>query len=119
MSVNVSDWKLSRDSVAIAQVLTFLPSLDQTKVVSKALDGTVYIQTIGDPIKHAAVTILATREEMAPVNQAEADGAVLSAVYRETRYAGYIEAAPEWQPVIPGEWYTADIKFLIQEETAV
>lgn len=117
--MNIAEWKLSRDSVAMAQILTFLPGVEQVKVVSKAIDGTVHIQTIGTGVKHASVSILANREELALVNAAEADGAVVAAVYRGVRYLGYIESAPEWETKEAGAWYTADIKLLIEEEVSV
>jgi hypothetical protein len=112
---DINTWKLSRDSVAIAQILSFVTAIEQAKVTSKALDGTVYIQTIGTGTKYADVTILSTLEEKDAVNQAEADGAVVTVVYRDKRYAGYIEAAPEWDAQIPGEWYKGTLKILIEE----
>lgn len=119
MSDNISTWKLSRNSVTLAQILTFLPSIDQVKVTSKALDGTIYIQTIGTGTKQATVTIFATRAEMPAVNDAEADGALVSVVYRDKQYLGYIEAAPDWSALTPGEAYTASFNLLIDEEVSV
>ena len=119
MSVDITTWKLSLNSVTLAQVLTFLPGIDQTKVVSKALDGSIYIQTIGTGCKYSNVTIFATRSEMTAVNEAEADGALVSVVYRDVQYLGYIEAAPEWSEKEAGEYYTAIFKLLIEEEVSV
>lgn len=115
----IQDWKLTRNAVPIAQILTFVLGIDQTKVVSKSLDGAIYIQTIGQGVRYANVSIFSSRQEMAAVNSAEADGAVVSCVYRDRRYLGYIEAAPEWETVLPGEWYQASIKLLIEEEVPV
>lgn len=119
MSNNINSWKLSRDSVTLAQILNFLPSIDQVKVTSKALDGSIYIQTIGTGTKQASVTIFATRTEMPAVNAAEADGALVSVVYRDKRYLGYIEAAPDWSAVIYGEGYTGSFNLLIDEEVSM
>lgn len=118
--MNITDWKLSRGSVTLAQILTFLgPKIEQTKVTNKALDGSVYIQTIGTGAKYADVTIFATRDEMPAVNEAEADGALVSIVYRDVQYLGYIEEAPDWTKKIAGENYTATFKLLIDEEVSV
>lgn len=118
--MSITDWKLSRDSVTLAQILTFLgPKIEQTKVTTKALDGSVYIQTIGTGTKYADVTIFATRDEMPAVNEAEADGALVSIVYRDVQYLGYIEEAPDWTEKIAGENYTATFKLLIDEEVSV
>ena len=118
--MSITDWKLSRDSVTLAQILTFLgPKIEQTKVTTKALDGSVYIQTIGTGNKYADVTIFASRAEMPAVNEAEADGALVSVVYRDVQYLGYIEEAPDWTEKIAGENYTATFKLLIDEEVSV
>lgn len=117
--MNIETWKLSRNSVVLAQVLSFLPGKSQTKVVTKALDGSIYIQTIGSATRNAAVTIFATRDEMPAVNDAEADGAVVSIVYRDTQYLGYIESAPDWSDKEPGEYYTGTFTLLIEEEVSL
>lgn len=117
--MNVQDWKLSRDSVALAQVLTFKTGVDQTKIVSKALDGSIYIQTIGDGIRYATVSIIATREEKDLVEAAEADGALVSCVYRDVQYLGYIEDQLDWDDIQPGYWYGATIRLLIDEEVSM
>lgn len=113
---NIKNWKLSSGSTVLAQVLSFVPGIEQSKIVSKALDGTVHIQTIGAGTKYANISIFSSREEMDLVNKAEADGAFVSAVYREKKYSGYIQSAPSWEAVSRGEWYTATIKLLIITE---
>ncbi len=115
----VKTWKLSRDTAILAQILNFLPGLEQTKVMAKALDGSVYIQTIGLPIKYANISILASRDEIAAVSQAEADGALVSCVYRGVRYLGYIEGAIEWEAIQTGYWYHTNFRLLIEEEVSV
>lgn len=111
---SVHTWKLSVDGSPIAQVLNFDSNIEQAKVVTKALDGTIYIQTIGKGVPYANIKILCSLEEKTLVNYAEADGAVLTVVYRDKKYTGYIESAPFWNAESPGEWYTATIKFLIE-----
>ena len=56
---------------------------------------------------------------MPDVNEAEADGALVSVVYRDVQYLGYIEEAPDWTEKIAGESYTATFKLLIDEEVSV
>lgn len=113
-----TDWKLSLEDVVLAQILKYLPGIEQNKVVTKALDGSFYIQTIGTGNPYADITIFASRLQMEAINQAEADGVYLTAVYRDHRVMGYIEAAPTWTDEEPGEWYTATIKLLIAEEVS-
>lgn len=117
--MTIQDWKLSRDSVPLAQILTFKTGTDRTKVVSKALDGSIYIQTLGDGIRYADLSIIATREETTLVEAAEADGALVSCVYRDVQYLGYIEEAPDWDAIQPGFWYGASLRLLIDEEVSM
>jgi len=56
---------------------------------------------------------------MPAVNEAEADGALVSVVYRDKQYLGYIEEAPDWSALTPGESYTASFNLLIDEEVSV
>ena len=64
MSADINTWKLKRSTTTLAQILTCLPGIDQTKIVSKALDGTIYIQTIGSGSKFADISIFVTKDEM-------------------------------------------------------
>lgn len=116
MSIDIATWKLIRDSVPLAQILTFVKGLDQTKTKTKALDGTLYIQTIGAPQNQADVSIFVSLAEKDTVNQAEADGAFVTVVYRDVQYFGYVDEAPSWDPTVPGEWYTGTFKLLIERE---
>lgn len=114
--INVHDWKVKYDSKEVAQVLRFTPNVAGTKIMAKALDGTVYIQTIGSVLKHAAVEILCTFDEMEIINLGEASGGVFTVSYRGKIRIGYIEEQPEWEAVVPGEWYKSTVTFLIEEE---
>lgn len=116
--MNINDWKLSLEGAILAQILTYVPGIEQNKVITKALDGSFYIQTIGTGNPYADISIFASRLQMEAINQAEADGVYLTAVYREKTVMGYIEAAPTWEAEEPGEWYTASIKLLIAEEVS-
>lgn len=113
--MNIHDWKVKYGDEIVAQVMAFVPNVAGNKVLTKALDGTVYIQTIGSGIKNAKIDILCTSEEIELVNEAEATGAVISAEYRGKIYIGYIEEQPEWETVQPGEWYKTTITLLIEE----
>ena len=117
MSANVHEWKVVLENTVLGQVLSFTTSLEQVKVTSKALDGTVYIQTVGAPTRKAKVSVFSSREEKDLLDAAEAAGALLTVTYRDKTYFGYIESAPQWQAVYPGKWYNAEITLLIEEES--
>lgn len=118
MSVNVHEWKLVFDNTVLGQVLSFVKGLEQVKVTSKALDGTVYIQTVGTPTHTAKISVFSSREEKDLLDAVEAAGALLQVTYRDTVYFGYIESKIQWQTVYPGKWYNAEIMLLIEEENA-
>lgn len=113
--MNVLLWKLKRSGRDIAQVKAFVPAIEQNKVIQRTLSGEVYVQTIGRGVRSASVTIFVTREELSLVNEAEADGALVSLVYRDTIYHGIIEAAVEWSAVVPGVWYDGQFRLLIEQ----
>lgn len=117
MSENINTWKLRRNGEALCQILTFTPALEPRKIVSKALNGTLYVQTVGNPVKKAAVELFALREELDAVNLAEAEGALLQLTYRNTEWHGYIEAAPDWKIGVAGMAYTATVTFLKEVDT--
>lgn len=112
--MNVNEWKVRINDIPVAQILRFEKSIEQNKTVNKTLDGSIYIQTVGAGINYADVTVLCTRYERDIFNSAEADGTLLYLTYRDNIYSGYIESPPTWNTVYPGEWYSADIKLLIE-----
>lgn len=116
MSENVQEWKVVYDNTTLGQVLSFVEGLNQTKVTSRALDGTVYIQTVGSPTHIAKVSVFSSREEKNLLDSAEASGALVQVTYRGTVYFGYIESALQWQTIHPGKWYNAEMNLLIEEE---
>ena len=116
MSENIHEWKVVLDGAVLGQVLTFMKGLDQTKITSKALDGTVYIQTVGASTPKAKVSVFSSREEKDALNLAEASGAKIQVTYRGVTYLGYIESALQWQAIHPGKWYNAEMTLFIEEE---
>lgn len=111
----IYNWKLRDGQRKLAAVQTFAKNIEQEKIVTKALDGGIYIQTIGTGTVTADITIFAASpQEREAVNEAEAMGALVNVLYRDVTYSGYIEAAPQWTPVIPGRCYTGTIKLLLE-----
>lgn len=117
--MKIEGWKVKLNNKVLAQVLGFIHGIEQSKIVSKALDGTIHIQTIGAGTKHASVAIACTREECALIDKAEADGSLVNVTYRDKQYSGYIESALSWSAIIPGEWYKATFRLLILTEVDV
>lgn len=115
MSENIETWKLTRGSQDLGQILSFVKGIEQKKVLSKALDGTIYIQTIGLGTANASISLFLTRAQVDLLNLAEADGAAVKAVYRGKYYIGYIQETPKYNATYPGQYYSTDITLLYEE----
>lgn len=113
--MDVLKWKVSREGLVIAQVSTFLTNIESRKVIAKALDGTIHMQTIGTGIKKAEVEVHCTMSERSLVILADADAALIEVVYRDNKYYGYIEESPEWETLEAGEMYKGTFTLLIEE----
>lgn len=121
MSDNYLDWKLytknnpSKTYEPVAQVLSFVSGIDQSQIIVKALDGTIYTQNIGTGNAFANITIFCTRDEKHKIDEAAAAGSYMKVVYRtnpDTWY-GFLEGMPQWKTEYPGVYYSAEVKFLI------
>ena len=84
MSENVNEWKVVLNGVVLGQVLSFVKSRQQVKITSKALDGTVYIQTVGASTLTAKISVFSSLEEKDALDVAEASGAKIQVTYRGT-----------------------------------
>lgn len=115
------NWNLTTSAgVELAKVLNFTPALNRTKIITKLYGGGYLAQTVGEPAKRPAATILVdSMEALRAVEAAEASCELLELTYRETKYTGYIVDAPKWSPVIRGSVYTSPITFAVVDEVTV
>ncbi len=65
---------------------------EPTQVISHALDGTTYIQNIGDPIKTMPGTAYVTREQRALLDAANANGDVIKVTLSRGDFYGRLIA---------------------------
>lgn len=112
----IEDWKVTYNEEPVAQVLTFLPNYETTKIVNQLYDGTYQIQNVGYMRKKADVTIfvesLVALEKM---ETAAATSALITIRYREKTYKGYISEKINWSAAIPGQYYSGSFTLLIDE----
>ena len=81
-----------------AQVLSVVSKITPQKIVSHALDGSVYIHTIGAGRESASVAIyVATDNERIAMDAAACDGYLVTCEYKGKTYVGYIEGEIEWR----------------------
>lgn len=85
------------DNVSIGTVLGCKKMLTPNKVVNTALDGSVYIQTVGDPIDrrqiHAYCDTIAMRNAL---DYAANYGAQVTIEWNNQTIVGYIENDVSW-----------------------
>lgn len=113
------EWKARANNRIIGQVLRCENGIDRKKTVNKSLNRTVYIQTIGDGLPYADITLLCNVTERDYVNTAEATGQIVIVYYRDKSYSGYFEEEPSWETLEPGMWYQTDLRLLIEYEERV
>lgn len=114
-----TEWKLKFDGSPVAQILQCVKSLEGNVIRTKALDGTIYMQTIGKELTKVALTVFCTREEMHVVNRCEAQGFPVEVVYRDSKYTGYIGEVPSWSAIQPGKNYQGTINVWVESEVAL
>lgn len=117
--MNVVDWKVRINNEIVGQVLSCFGNRESTKIVSKTIDGSITVQTIGEPVSFVELVLLCTVEEKEKFVRYEPDGSIVSVRYRDKQYYGYFDGSVNWSTVIPGEWYNASGKLLITEEMTV
>lgn len=117
--MDVSLWKVKKDSTIIGQVLTFDYNFDRHKIVQGSLGGQTYVQTVGTRRPYGNVKVFCSTVERQRLNTHESTGAYITVQYRNHIYGGYIDDVPEWETVEPGEWYQCTIKLWITQETEI
>ena len=112
----IEDWKVTYNDEAVAQVLTFLPKQEGTKIVNQLYDGSYQIQSVGYTRRKAEVTIFVeSRKALESMETAAATAALVSVRYREKTYRGYISDEINWSAAIPGQYYSGSFTLLIDE----
>lgn len=113
--MNYTDWKLRYDDDILGQILRFEKSKTRNKIISKSIGGGIYIQTVGTPYDIVEMDVFCTFDQRDMLNEHEAIGSLLTASYAGHVYTGFIEDEPTWNTDRAGEYYTATIKFIIEE----
>lgn len=111
---DVSKWKLKSNSEVIGQVKRCIELTEPRSVVNKALDGSVYIQTIGRPSRKLQIDIGMTQEEQRRFVVYYGAGALFELQYKDNFYIGFIVDEPQIEAVKAGEYYNMNTIFLIE-----
>lgn len=86
-----------------------LPRLDVLKVENRLLDGSLHVQTIGDPLKLIKASVVTTEELALKIDQMQSSQAECFFVKHSERYRGLIRSPVDWKKV--GRYIGSDTKF--------
>jgi len=87
-----------------------------TRITSQSIDGTVYLQVIGNPVKTYNVTACVRRNEKKLLEQAEANGDLVRITMSHGVYFGRIISLT-FGDRKPQDWFEATMT--VQKEAAV
>jgi len=100
--------------VRLCEIVSSFESLERTKIASKLYGGGYLIQTVGNPTPILNMHIRAWSDaERDAVNAVEADCTVIAAKFPLSTVPGYILDEPNWNIVVNGSIYEADVKFVV------
>lgn len=107
--------KLKTSSGAVVcGIYGFDKALDANKIMTKLLDGSYHVQTVGTPAQYANIRIYAeTLAQRDAADLAAAECAILIADWQGTSYAGYIDGSISWKP-FGAKAASGTCKFLIE-----
>lgn len=97
--MNRLEWDIkNQNGESIGLVLGLLGSTEPFAVVTKSLDGTPYVQTVGAGTKTASVTVFAdTHAKKSALDYAAETGELLTVTYNGAVRYGYINGQIGWE----------------------
>lgn len=111
------------ENILSIAIYDLIPSLSGHQVKNKLLDGTMHIQTIGNPIKYIKFRCVSDHYSMEQINLMEYQGQPVKIFFDDMYYIGMIDKLSEWQEQLFGEkdtrLYTANIVVAISEEGSI
>lgn len=113
---------LAENILSIA-IYDLIPSLSGHKIKNKLLDGTMHIQTVGDPLSLVSFTIVADGYNMKLINQMDFIGQDIKVFYDNKFYVGLIDSLSNWQEQMFGEvdtrLYSATITIVVSGDGTI
>lgn len=111
------DWYAAIDGAEAGALTSCVRGVDPFKIVSKALDGSVYVQTIGAGTTYISAEVFVQSLDLKDAwDGAAAEGNLVSLYYRGRTYSGYIEGSMTWEAFVPGVSYSGTFKLLVVSE---
>ena len=102
--------------VTISEYVTMEQTPDQTQVISTSLDGSVYIQNIGEPQLYLSGDVYVDRPGKANIETAWTSGNLLRAELKHGTYYGRIAKKPNIGNRLPHDMFKATVT--LAEEAA-
>ena len=95
--------------VTISEYVTMEPDTDQTQVANSSLDGSFYIQNIGEPRPYLSGDVYVDRAGKTLLLTAWASGNLLRAELKHGTYYGRISTKPKLGNRLPHDWFKATV----------
>lgn len=115
VETDITAWRVVTNNKDVGQILTCEPYFDSRRVVTKALNGSVYIQTVGAPTQKMKISVgcyYAGREHLVA---SIASGFSVTCIYRGKRYVGFVGEDATWNTDSAGEFYTGEFELLVED----
>ena len=97
-------------AVEITTFITLEETAEDTQIESTGLDGTYYLQTIGNPIVYYEIVAYVTRAGKMALQSAKSNGSLLTATIERGTYHGRIAAKGlKFGDRLPQDYFKAEI----------
>ena len=104
-------------------IFDLIPDIDGNRIVNVLLDGTMHIQTVGDPLKTVRFDCVSTTNNIDAINQIYFEGEPVRVEFDKKYYTGRIMQKSEWEVELFGEYderlYRSEITILVELEGAI
>lgn len=105
------------DNNRVAQIISLVSTRVPRKIVSQALDGTVYVQTIGPGRSTANVSVFVSNKvERESMDEAACNGNTIICEHNGRVHIGYIEEGITWRTDRYGYRGVGSFRLLLDEE---
>ena len=112
MTTNLRDIDRNTD---ITPFVTWVRASEPTIITNTALDGTTYIQLVGEPIVEYKVTAYVSRSQREELDASVANGSLMSCVTSRGTARGRINKKISYGDRLPGDYFKAEFTLAREE----
>ena len=102
-------------NIDISSYVTWVQNSTPTMITNTALDGTTYIQLVGDPIVEYKITAYLSRSQRNELDASAANGNLMSCVTSRGTARGRINGKISYGDRLAGDYFKADFTLAKEE----